>query len=159
MPQYPGIVGAIKSAPSNLSPIALQRGESHYLFGTLSTTATQLPVTDATVAQETVVAGESSIAVVLQPGAEGNPPPSVMLEGIFSGAPGTFEIDIQEADTDADAFYILPTGSSAYKITAVIAATNAFRVDLSPTGGKFLRANVVSLGNAVKLQLKATRMA
>lgn len=158
MPAYPGIGLATAPVASNASPIALQKGESCFVFGVLPAGATQLPVSDGNVASETLAAPIASIAVNLQP-SETNSPPMVCVEGHFDGAPGTFEVDIQEADTDADAFYIMPTASTAYKVTAVIASTQNFRVDLSPTGGKFMRILLLTLTNAVKFRCKITRLA
>jgi hypothetical protein len=158
MPLYPGVAGSTVPVASNVSPIALQKGESAFVFGKLPTTATQLPVSDGNVADETILAGQASIAVNLQPGFEGMPPPMVTVELRFSGAPGAFEVDIQEADTDADAFYITPS-NAAYTVTAVVAATGIFRVDLSPTGGKFMRLFMKTLTNGVNCRAKITRMA
>jgi hypothetical protein len=157
MPQYPGIAGATVPVQSNASPIALQKGEYVYVFGVLSSTATQLPVNDTNVASETLVAGTASIAVDLQ-AQMGDPPPMVCVELHFDGAPGAFEVDIQEADTDADAFYILPS-ATAYTVNVVVAATQNARVDLSPTGGKFMRLLLKTLTNAVKVRAKITRLA
>lgn len=156
MPNYPGAAAATVPVASNASPIALSKGDSQYLFGVLAAGATQLPVNEGNVAGESPAPPQASIAVLLLP-QDGGPSPMVCIEGRFSGAPGAFEVDIQEADTDADAFYILPT-NSAYKVT-VVTANNVFRVDLSPTGGKFLRVVLVSRTNAVSFTCKATRLA
>lgn len=157
MPAYPGTAGAYVSAKSNLSPIALEKGESHYLFGKLGATGTQLPITDATVAGETIAG--ASIAVNLQAGSEGQPPPMVCVEIYFpAGAPGSGEtIAIQEADTDADGLYITPA-NSAYTVSS-FNANNAARVDLSPTGGKFLRVTRTIGSNNQAVVVKATRLA
>ena len=157
MPAYPGVSGATVPVASNASPIALQKGEYAYVFGVLASGATQLPINDTNVASETQVAPVASIAVNLQ-GQFGDPPPMVTVELHFDAAPGAFEVDIQEADTDADAFYILP-GATAYTINVVVAATNNARVDLSPTGGKFMRLLLKTLTNAVKVRAKITRLA
>lgn len=158
MPNYPGAASSKTSAPSNISPLALSTpGDSAYLFGTLSTGATQLPITDSTVTGESPAAGTASIAITL-PARDGSAVPMVSFEGFFSGAPGTFEIDIQEADTDADALYILPS-AAAYTVSAVNATTQAFRVDLNPTGGRFMRVLLKTRTNAVSLVVKATRLA
>ncbi len=159
MPSYPGVANSATVVPSNLSPISLSLpGDSCFLFGTLKAGATQLPITDTTVSGETPAAGQASIAICLAAG-DNQPAPMVSLEGIFSGAPGTFEVDVQEADTDADAFYITPA-APAYTITALGNSTsNSFRVDLQPTGGKFMRAKLVSRANNVTLILKASRLA
>jgi hypothetical protein len=157
MPNYPGAPGATSPVASNASPIALQKGESVYVFGVLPAGATQLPVSDGNVASETVAAGTASIAVNLQ-SQFGDPAPAVAVELHFDGAPGAFEVDIQEADTDADAFYIT-MGATAYTINVVVAATQNARVDLSPTGGKFMRLLLKTLTNAVKVRAKITRLA
>lgn len=157
MPSYPGASGATVPVASNASPIALQKGESVYVFGALSATATQLPINDNNVVSETIAAGTASIAVNLQP-MDSNMTPMVTVELHFDGAPGAFELDIQEADTDADAFYILMS-ATAYTINVVNAATQNARVDLSPTGGKFMRVFLKTLTNAVKIRVKLTRLA
>lgn len=157
MPNYPGTAGSFVPAASNVSPIALQKGESVYVFGILSAGASQLPITDATVTGEQPAPPQASIAVNLQPGDEAQPPPMVTVEGRFSGAPGAFNVQIQEADTDADGFYITPA-NAAYTVT-VVNSNQAFRVDLSPTGGKFLRGLLSSRTNGVTLTLKFTRLA
>jgi hypothetical protein len=156
MPNYPGAANATASAASNLSPISLSKGDSHYVFGVLAAGATQLPINDGNVAGETPAAPQASIAVQLQ-AQDGGPPPMVTVEGRFSGAPGAFNVQIQEADTDADAFYITPS-NAAYTVTAV-GTQNTFRVDLSPTGGKFVRVLLSTRGNAVAFTCKITRLA
>lgn len=156
MPNYPGAANATASVKSNLSPIGLSKGDSQYVFGVLAAGATQLPVNDGNVAGEQPAAPQASIAVQLQP-QDGGPPPMITVEGAFSGAPGAFNVQIQEADTDADAFYITPANAS-YTITAV-SSQNTFRVDLSPTGGKFVRVLLSSRGNAVNFTCKITRLA
>jgi hypothetical protein len=157
MPNYPGAPGAFVPVASNASPINLQKGESCYVFGKLAAGATQLPVDDHNVAQEAVVASQASIAVNLQP-SESNSPPMVSVEGRFSAAPGSFSVQVQEADTDADGYYITPTNAN-YTVTAVGATNQAFRIDLSPTGGKFMRILLASLTNAVNFSCKLTRLA
>lgn len=158
MPLYPGIAGATAPVASNASPISLQKGESVYVFGKLATTATQLPVSDVNVAAEAILAGQSSIAVQIAQGTMGDPPPMICAEVHFSAAPGAFEVDIQEADTDADAFYINPSNTT-YQITAVNAATQNARADFSPTGGKFMRVQLKTLTNVVNCWVKLTRLA
>lgn len=158
MPAYPG--AALATVPLAQAVTALYPGQSIYLFGVPTvTTAPVPPLDDTNVAFETVTAGESSISVSLATGLPGNPPPMVCVEISFSAAPGAFELDIQEADTDADAFYILMTANSAYKVTSVNATTFIARADLSPTGGKFMRVTIPTLTNAVKCKVKLTRLA
>ena len=160
MPQYPGAVGSFVPAASNSSPIALQKGESCFVLGTLAAGATQLPVNEGNVAAEAAPAAPtvSSIAVNLQAGDEAQPPPMVCVEIRYASAPGAGEqVVIQEADTDADGFYITPS-NSAYTVTA-FNANNAARVDLSPTGGKFMRVQRTKGANAVACSVKITRLA
>jgi hypothetical protein len=151
MPAFPGVVG---SSTVQAALCSLGRGEAVYLFGTAP--AAQA-IDDSNVVNETILAGIASVSVALTSPC-GGPSPMVCIEIAFSAAPGTFEIDIQEADTNADAAFITPT-NVAYTVTAVITATNRARVDLSPTGGKFIRVFVKTLTNAVTTRCKITRLA
>lgn len=158
MTTYPGAQNATVPVASNLSPISLQKGESAYVFGVLKAGATQLPINETNVDIEEVAAGTASIAVQLAQGTMGDPPPMICVEIHFDSTPGVFEVDIQEADTDADAFYITPSNAS-YTINAVNATTFNVRVDLSPTGGKFMRLFVKTLPNDSDMWAKITRLA
>jgi hypothetical protein len=158
MPLYPGALGATAPVTSNISPIALQKGESCYVWGTLAAGATQLPVNDTNVAVEEVAAGTASIAVNLQAGFEGMPPPMVCIEVHFDSTPGVAEIDVQEADTDADAFYITPV-AAAYTLVPTTVSPFNNRIDLSPTGGKFMRLFMKTLPNDADVWAKITRLA
>jgi len=158
MPNYPGAAGATVPVQSNASPIALQKGESVYVFGVLAAGATQLPVNDNNVAFEaaSALAIQPSIAIDLQP-SETNAPPMVCVEVHTNGTPGAAEsIAVQEADTDADGFYITPT-NAAY--TIAVGASGFARSDLSPTGGKFMRVSRTKGANAVGATVKITRLA
>lgn len=160
MPNYQGTSGSTTlptAAPGivNSAP-PLGRGESVYFFGVLSATATQLPVNPTNVAGETPAPPQASISVNIGDYQEQGPAPGVCVEGQFSGAPGAFSLQIQEADTDADVFYITPA-TATYTIAAV-SSNNTFRADLIPTGGRFLRALLASRTNAVSLILKVTRL-
>lgn len=77
---------------------------------------------------------------------------TISVEGSFNGAPGAFEIDVQESNTDADVNYQVVGGG---QITAVT-ANNTFRADLQ-LSGKFVRLNILSRTNAVGLLAKITR--
>ena len=160
MPPYPGAAGAFVPVASNASPIALQKGESAYVFGVLAANATQLPVNEGNVAFEAAPAGatQASIAVNLEAGSEGQPPPMVCVEVHTNGVPGAGEsFAVQEADTDADGFYVTPS-NAAYTIST-FNANNVARSDLSPTGGKFLRIVRTKGANAVGATVKVTRLA
>jgi len=165
MGQYPGVAGGTVPVNSPISPIALSKGDSTYVWGVLNATATQLPINDNNVIGEEVAVGTASLAVVLSAGEPGSPPPMACIEvasvvppGLTPAAPGTFEIDVQEADTDCDAAYIQPS-NTVYAITVVVAATDRARVDLSPTGGKFMRLFLKTMANDVDWVAKITRLA
>lgn len=158
MPSYPGASGATVPVASNASPIALQKGESAYVFGVLAATASQLPINEGNVALETVAnaVSQASIAVCIQ-SQQGDYAPGLSIEIRFPSTPGAGgTIKIQEADTDADAFY-LTMSNSAYTID-VSGGALVFRVDLIPTGGKFLRLLYTKGANNVTLWAKITRL-
>jgi hypothetical protein len=160
MPSFPGPANGTSFVQSNASPIALSKpGDYCYVLGQLAASATQLPLADNNVAFEAAPAGatEASIAVEL-PGADNAGPPMVSIEVLYSGVPGAGEsIQIQEADTHADAFFITPSNAN-YTINA-FNANNVARVDLSPTGGKFMRVLRTKGANAVGGTVKITRLA
>lgn len=72
------------------------------------------------------------------------------VELLFSATPGTFELDIQEADTDTDAAYVT-IGS----ISAVSAGQYA-RGDYQVTG-RFCRAFLKTLTNVVNTTVRITQ--
>ena len=137
MPAYPGVAGSTTISP--IVPTSMVVGDSVLLFNA-----------------ETITAPEASIAVTPIWEA-GRPAPAFVFELLFSGAPGAFSLQLQEADTDADAYYINPT-NTAYTISAV-SANQVARTDLIPFGGSKIRAYFASLANAVKATLKVTRVA
>jgi len=186
MPNYYGLVGG--SVPrvgpvspgfplgiplgASQGPADLKAGDSFWLFGIV-------PAANAGGADDALIKGEqpailtASVPICITPPVQGGPPPEVCFEFSFyttgtlvPAAPGAFEIDIQEADTDADAFYILPT-NAAYKVTGLAASAGSTgaasiskaRVDLQPTGGKFMRVALIARANAVDLVAKVTRLA
>lgn len=151
-------LGAIE-CPTDLKP-----GDSCWLFGKVPA-ANAGGADDALILGEQPAAGTSSIPICITPPPQGGPPPMVTFEFSFYATgtlvpadPGVFEIDIQEADTDADAFYILPTNAT-YKVTVVVAVTFKARADFSPTGGKLMRVKLVTRTNGVDLAAKASRIA
>lgn len=136
MPNYPGTVGS-QVSPTVPPPVAIYPGDSQTVFSA-----------------EQPVIPQASDRVHLALGPWENYPPSVSIEGFFSGAPGAFEIDIQDADTDADAFY--QTVPSAGVISAV-STNNTFRAELVPIKGKFVRAYLKTRTNGVNLTLRFFR--
>jgi hypothetical protein len=104
-----------------------------------------------------MAAVQASISVNIQSQQEG-PAAGVAIELDFDGVPGAGEsIAIQEADTDADDFYITPT-TTAYTISTFNANNNA-RSDLIPTGGKFLRVVRTKGANNAGIIVRVTRLA
>ncbi len=159
MPAYPGVAGATVPAVTGVPVVGLYPGQSCFLFGVpTSTTPPIPPLDDSNITYEEVPAGTASIAVSLAGGVDSHGPAAVAVQIQFDSAPGTFEIDVQEADTDADAFYVTMS-ATAYQITSVNATTFIARADFSPTGGKFMRLFVKALANDADLIAKLTRLA
>lgn len=157
MPLYPGVANAIAPVVSNNSGLALNPGDSVYLLGTLTAGSTQLPVGDNNVTPEAVAAGVSSISACISGRKEAGGPPAVSLMLIFDANPGVFNVQLQEASTDADGCFLTPT-AAAYTITAATQKGSrwvAF-VDDIPTGGKFMRVLVSLNPNAVNILAKLT---
>jgi len=159
MPNYPGAANAtapVYANPANL-PRGLMQGDSIYLFGVQTSADKGIPISDMNVSGEQPAPPQTSIAAAIGPvaGAHG-PQPAISVEIRFSGAPGAFNVQVQEADTDADAFYITPT-NAAYTMT-VVTAQNIARADLTTGAGKFIRVLLSSRTNAVAMTAKVTRV-
>lgn len=118
--------------------VALNPGDSNYFFNGESPTAPQ---------------ASQEFALPPRPFTTGA---AISVELTFSGVPGVFSFQIQEADTDTANDFITPA-SSAYTIESVN-ANNIARVDLIPTGGKFVRGYLASLANSVTVTAKITRI-
>jgi hypothetical protein len=155
MPPFPGAPGSAVVQPALCS---LGPGDFAYVFGIPPTAqGSSNAIDDTNVVLETILAGIASGSVAFSIKGGGTPP-MVCVELTFSAAPGAFELDIQEADTNSDASFILPTNAN-YTVNTVNALTQKFRIDLSPTGGKFMRVYMKTLTNAVKCSVKITRLA
>jgi hypothetical protein len=157
---YPGVANAAVPAypnPANL-PRGLAQGDSIFLFGLQSAADKSIPISEMNVVGETPTPPQASIACCMGPVAGINgPQPAISVEIRFSGAPGAFNVQVQEADTDADAFYITPS-NLAYTMT-VVTAQNIARADLTTGAGKFIRILLSSRTNAVSMTAKVTRVA
>lgn len=70
----------------------------------------------------------------------------------FSGSPGTFEVDIQTADTDADANFV-----SINAVTSGLNSNNVGRVELPLFWARYVRAKVITLTNNVTVSVLVTR--
>src|SRR6266446_47597 len=69
---------------------------------------------------EAILAGAASVAFMLERQKAASYPFGFAVEIAFSGAPGTFEVDVQGAETDTDANYV--------QLGPGIAAVNASNV-------------------------------
>lgn len=136
--------------------IALYPGDQGLAFGTIAAYSTTVvgeaqPQT-GTVSQAFVIAPNNFIP---------DNAPSFSLALTFSGNPGAFNFQIQDADTDADSEYItLPTGGT---ITGPAVnqsgGTYVWRSEfIGVTKGMFVRLKIVSqTANVVTLIAKFTR--
>jgi hypothetical protein len=99
---------------------------------------------------DNVVVGESSVAYQIERIPGMSYPWGMSFDIAFSGAPGTFEIDIQTADIDQDSHYVtlnsLTTGS--------LNTSNVGRVELPNFWAKYVRVKVVSFANYETVNLK-----
>lgn len=100
---------------------------------------------------ETVAAGRASIAVQLERISHSSYPFGASFQVKFDGAPGVFEVDIQVADTDADADYV------TVATIAAVSSNNVTRYDMTNLWPKFVRVFVTSLANAVHTTVLVTR--
>jgi hypothetical protein len=101
---------------------------------------------------ETVAAGTASIAYQLRRERGAFYPWGMSLELSFSANPGTFEIDIETADTDDNAHYVT--------INTLTGGLNTFyvgRLELPSFWAKYVRAQVVSITNTVAVTILLTR--
>lgn len=156
MPPYPGLLNddtplsyPFTGNPPRLTPApqGLSRGGFTWLFGIVSVPQV-LPAFENILIANLPLAGQRASVQI------GNALPleSISIEVEFNGAPGAFEIDFQDADTDCDAaFQAIPNA----KIT-LVSAQNYARFELNPFTGKFIRPLFKSLTNQVGLRLKVT---
>lgn len=88
---------------------------------------------------ENPASATASERIAVTPAADGNPP-YFSVDVVFSTNPSTYEIDIQEADTDVDADYIGALGGALTTATLQSDGTYRIRVDLNaPVTALFLR--------------------
>jgi hypothetical protein len=82
-------------------------------------------------------------------------PAGFSATGFFSGAPGSFEIDVQVSDVDADAQYQTCANGN---ITTVDATNNTFHFDGSTVLATFVRLLLRSRTNAVNISADIRRL-
>lgn len=98
-----------------------------------------------------VVNGSKSVAIQLSRMPRMAYPFQAAIQAMFGGAPGTFELDIEGAEDDADTNYV-----NVVTIVAVNSG-NVGRAALGFSYPKFIRVNVVALANDVPLSILVTR--
>ena len=103
---------------------------------------------------ERIAAGSKSIAFQLERPRGSFYPFAAAFEVKFSGDPGSFEIDIQGAETDDDAHYV-NLGTSA-KVSSVN-ASYVGRYDMVAYYPRFVRLYIASLANDVYTTAIVTR--
>lgn len=92
-----------------------------------------------------LLSASTQLALCIQPGQGGTP---FEVSGFFSGAPGTFELDVQVADADIDTQY--QTAANA-NITTVDSTNNTFHFDGSTISARFVRLLMRARANAVNV--------
>jgi hypothetical protein len=101
---------------------------------------------------ETVAAGVASIAYQLRRERGAFYPWGMSLEFAFSADPGTFEVDVETADTDEDTHYV-----TINTLTDGLNSSYVGRIELPSFWAKFVRVQVVTLTNAVAITVLLTR--
>lgn len=116
--------------------------------GTATSIQAEQPALPQAGAQVSIIPRRSSVAA-----------PAISFEVAFTADPGTQAgaIVFQEADSDVDGDYITPS-AAAYTLPTA-AGTLVYRVDLIPTGGRFMRPKWAARANAVGIVIKATALA
>lgn len=94
---------------------------------------------------ELVAVGGKSMKISLN--RDPNLPSAFSVEARFSAAPGTFAIDVQTADTDADEYYVNKTGASLSAVNASFVG----RLEVTNVVAKFARLIMTAKANAVNV--------
>jgi hypothetical protein len=101
---------------------------------------------------ETVAAGTASIAFQIERVNRSFYPWGISLEIFFSGDPGSFEVDLQDADIDKDSHYV-----TVDQITTGLNTSFVTRIELPSFYTKYVRVKLVTLTNAVNISVLLTR--
>src|SRR5271163_1760513 len=159
-----------RTAGTAITAVGGTRFGGNYLITAIpsATTATLQPVDDVLIHQapDTGGGGQASSIAYENPAApqagqafalanrgdNSMSPWGFAVDGIFSAAPGAFEVDIQGAFVDADAEY-------SVLVNGAIAATDAnatlkFHADFTWTVANFVRAKIITRTNNVGLILR-----
>ncbi len=128
-PQNPGVY------PGSSQASLLRANEQQYLFQ-----------------NQAIPAGQSSIAVQLERIKSSSYPFGVSVQIQFSADPGTFRVDVQDADLDTDASYV-----TMNSITAGLNSSFVGRLELPSLWTKYLRVQLVTRTNVVNTSVLVTR--
>ena len=96
------------------------------------------------------VSASQQVALEIKSSRAGSP---FSVDGKFSAAPGTFEVDLQVAATDADTAY---QTCSNCNITTVDSTNNTFHLDATLVTAKFARLLMRSRTNSVTITATIT---
>jgi hypothetical protein len=160
--------GEVCTIANNQSVGGTRFGGNYYIFSTPSaTTAVLVPIDDIILHQAPDVggAGTASSVTFESPAAPqagqafslaatpdiGQGKGGFSADGVFAGAPGAFEVDIQMSAADVDAQYQTISNGN---IVAVDPTNNTFHFDAPTALDAFVRAKLLSRTNAVGLMVK-----
>lgn len=161
MPLYTGAAkatspsyGVLNAGSLQQIPRSLYPGTSFFLFGTRTTA--QLPLALDNVTAETPKAGQASVSMSLAQTLS-SIVPNLGVELFLNANPSAANFQLQEADTDADAFYITPAPST-YTISAFtqVGAIWVARADIGTVGSNFVRLLCNANPNAVGVIARLT---
>lgn len=130
MPNYPGVTNGVTQLVYPPTPVVLAQGSTGVAFSAETPNAPQASI------QFSVSYGPSQVQTRV-----------VSLEIIFAADPGAFEVDLQEADTDADGFYQTVSGGAIAAVAATVFTAKAS----CQVKCRFLRVKIVTRTNAVAL--------
>lgn len=94
----------------------------------------------------TLPANSKSVAIGLRRNA--NAPNCLSVEVLFGAAPGAFQIDLEVADTDADAYYVMKVSLTT------VSAGQVGRLEVPSLVAKFARLRMVTRTNSVAATAK-----
>jgi hypothetical protein len=100
-------------------------------------------------------AGGTSASQRVALGSPGGSPGGFSVTGFFSGAPGSFEVDVQVSDVDVDTQYQTCANGN---ITSVDATNQTFHFDGSTVLATFVRLLLRSRTNAVNVTADIRRL-
>lgn len=160
----PGEILTIADALLKVTSVGGTRFQGNYMIQTTpsTTTALLLPLDEVILHQPADTGGAgaaTSIAAeapailsagkafcLASAGDQSRPPGGIAVDGIFLGAPGVFEVDVQGAAVDADNEYATVTGGV---ISAVDVVNFTFHFDGAGVVATFVRLFIRARANAV----------